>query len=831
MEKKPEILAPVGSEDGLKAVIAAGCDAVYIGGVRFGARAYADNFSEEKLCEAIRFCHLHGVKLYLTVNTLLKEREIDQLAGYLAPYYREGLDAVIVQDMGALRLISRHFPDLAIHASTQMALTMGAGMKRLEPYHVKRLVPARELTLQELRTLRQDTQAEIEVFVHGALCYCYSGQCLFSSMAGERSGNRGRCAQPCRMPYQLEGGDASAGKYLLSPKELSNLPYLGELIEAGVDSLKIEGRMKRPEYAAFLTALFRKYVDLYASLGKEAYQGYIEKNRKEWEEDWRKAAELYNRNGFTQGYLEGMSGSAADRAPGQKKTMLSAQRPKHGGVLVGTVTAVNSHQATYRALKDLSAQDVVEFRDSQMQPVYEYTLGSPVRAGENVTARYQKGCKIHIGDSLYRTKDAALLEEIREDYFSEPPQAEVSGIFRAKEGQAACLSLKLGDVCTETWGDVCQAAKSQPTAAETVRKALCQTGTALFSFGKLEIAIGGSPFLPVGALKKLRRQAFADLEEKIAKKYQRNGTGGAVPGESSRDGEDQNERQNGTQGSEVENPARAESHPEPRQSTVSASVMDLRQLRAVLERPEICRIYLQTEILSFDEIGEAFRLAKQAGLQVWLVMPRIFRARVWQGFEQEYFGKNRLFSLEWDGFLVKNQESLSFLADVVQSDSRKIRLDSEMYVMNREAVSFWREQGIALYTLPFEETERELLSFVSPCQAELVVYGRLALMVSAQCIQANLYGCAFDRPEKWAKSHIFYGRGREEYQDVNYCKYCYNVIYQTSPLDIRECLEREAAAGMDMRYSFTTETAAQVREVLGGGVRNAHRGHFERGVR
>ena len=243
----PEILAPAGSMESLKAAVAAGCDAVYMGGSKFGARAYAQNPEEDEMVAAIRYCHLYGVKLYMTVNTLLKEQELQSLPTFLRPYYEAGLDAVIVQDMGVLRVIHQCFPDLDIHASTQMTLTSGMGVDdRLAAYGVTRIVPARELSLTELQQMRQQTKMELEVFVHGALCYCYSGQCLMSSMQGGRSGNRGRCAQPCRMQYDIDGSK----RYLLSPKELCALPLLGEMIEAGIDSFKIEGRMKRPEYTA-----------------------------------------------------------------------------------------------------------------------------------------------------------------------------------------------------------------------------------------------------------------------------------------------------------------------------------------------------------------------------------------------------------------------------------------------------------------------------------------------------------------------------------------------------------------------------------------------------
>nr|MDE6852054.1 U32 family peptidase [Lachnospiraceae bacterium] len=260
IKEKPEILAPAGSYAGLQAAVAAGCDAVYIGGMQFGARAYADHPDTHTMVQAIEYCHLHDVKLYLTVNTLLKDHELQgSLYDYILPFYEAGLDAVIVQDLGVVKALHRWFPDLDLHASTQMNLVMGKGIDRLKQYGITRIVPARELSLAELEQMRQDTDLELEVFVHGALCYCYSGRCLFSSMQGGRSGNRGRCTQPCRMLYH---GREQSG-YYLSPRELCNLSYLPDLIRAGVQSFKIEGRMKRSEYTAFVTSVYRYYVDKY----------------------------------------------------------------------------------------------------------------------------------------------------------------------------------------------------------------------------------------------------------------------------------------------------------------------------------------------------------------------------------------------------------------------------------------------------------------------------------------------------------------------------------------------------------------------------------------
>ncbi len=296
-----ELLAPAGSPAGLRAVISAGCDAVYIGGSKFGARAYAENPEEEELEELIDYAHLRGVKVYLTVNTLLKEEELSLLPDFIRPYYERGLDAVLVQDFGVLRVIRRCFPDLPIHASTQMTVTGPCGASFLAGQGVSRVVPAREMTLDELRRIHEESGLEVEAFIHGALCVCYSGQCLLSSQLGGRSGNRGRCAQPCRLRYETrtEEGQTIKGD-LLSPKDLCLLDLLPELIENGVSSLKIEGRMKQPEYAAGVVSVYRKYLDLYFARGRK---GYTVKDA-----DRRTLLTLFNRDGFTDGYLKRHNG-------------------------------------------------------------------------------------------------------------------------------------------------------------------------------------------------------------------------------------------------------------------------------------------------------------------------------------------------------------------------------------------------------------------------------------------------------------------------------------------------------------------------------------------
>ena len=267
MKDRVEILAPAGSMECLKAAIAAGADAVYTGGALFGARAYAHNLTEEELLEAIDYVHLHGRRLYLTVNTLIKDREMEkQMYDYLLPYYRQGLDAVIVQDMGAFQFIREYFPKMDIHTSTQMTICNRYGAEMMKELGATRVVTAREMSFAEIKDIADHVDIEIESFVHGALCYCYSGQCLLSSMLGGRSGNRGRCAQPCRLPYEVY--DAKRKKiacepFVLSPKDLCTIEDIPKLAESGIFSFKIEGRMKTALYVATVARTYRKAIDDY----------------------------------------------------------------------------------------------------------------------------------------------------------------------------------------------------------------------------------------------------------------------------------------------------------------------------------------------------------------------------------------------------------------------------------------------------------------------------------------------------------------------------------------------------------------------------------------
>ncbi len=314
-KNKIELLAPAQDLECFKAAIHAGADAVYAGGAKFGARAYAKNFSTDELLYAIDYAHLYGRKLYLTANTVIKNEETESLYDQILPLYERGIDGVIVQDMGVIKLLHKWFPDLVLHASTQMSVTGKEGAMLLKDIGIKRIVPARELSLEELEVIHRETGMELECFIHGALCYSYSGKCLFSSIVGGRSGNRGRCAQPCRLPYN--------GSYILSARDIMTLELLPKLIDAGITSFKIEGRMKPKEYVAPVTGIYRKYID--KIIGKDKGEYRVSK------EDLRMLDALYTRSGHCRGYYEQHNG----------KDMITVEKPSYDSADTDITDAAN----------------------------------------------------------------------------------------------------------------------------------------------------------------------------------------------------------------------------------------------------------------------------------------------------------------------------------------------------------------------------------------------------------------------------------------------------------------------------------------------------------
>ena len=764
--KKLEVLAPAGSYESMKAAVAAGADAVYMGGSRFGARAYADNPDEDGLLKAIDYVHLHGSRLYMTVNTLFKEEELGELYQYLLPYYKEGLDAVIVQDLGAMAYIRRNFPGLEIHASTQMTITGAHGAKLLKELGASRVVTARELSLDEIRRIRREVDVEIESFVHGALCYCYSGQCLMSSLIGGRSGNRGRCAQPCRLPYEVRSRDEQSGpavnkkneRYVLSLKDLCTLDLIPELAGAGINSLKIEGRMKSPRYTAGVVSIYRKYVDLFDQHGSGGY--YVEP------EDKKLLADLFDRGGFTQGYYK-----------------------QHNG-------------REMVALKEKPA-----FREGNQQ-LFDYLDKTYVEAElkEPVTGRafFEEGCP-------------AVLE------------------LQAAAGETA--------VSIRVKGQAPQRAQNQPMTEEKILKQLGKTGNTPFRFTDLKAEIKGDLFMPVQALNELRREGLEALEQAMLDIGRRKAAGGESAVGNSADslaqtaaGKTADSPAHTTAGKTADSPAQA-FPASPFQ--LYASLEEPSQLPPVLRSTDISGVYLDAGGFAPERWAAAVQSCKEAGKACLLTLPHIFRSHSLAFFEQ--YG-SQLRAAGFDGVLVRSPEEIRWLGE--QGLALPMVFDAGVYCWNSSTVRELKALGARRITMPWELNSREMQPVAGALrqqntEAELVIYGRIPMMVSSQCIKRTTGGCTKKRETLLMKD-----RTGALLPVKNHCAFCYNTIYNTSPVSLlgSEAVIRKLGI-TTLRLNFTTENEEEVSRIVRAfgdsflrelpvaqPFKDFTRGHFKRGV-
>ena len=804
MKDRVEILAPAGSMECLKAAIAAGADAVYTGGALFGARAYAHNLTEEELLEAIDYVHLHGRRLYLTVNTLIKDREMEkQMYDYLLPYYRQGLDAVIVQDIGLFRFIRKHFPDLPIHASTQMTLTGVDGAKFLEKEGAQRIVTSRELSMAEVKKIADETELEIESFVHGALCYCYSGQCLFSSFIGGRSGNRGQCAQPCRLLYQTP--EAKRPQYLLSLKDICTLELIPEMIESGIYSFKIEGRMKKPEYAAAVAFQYRKYADLYLKYyeecpAEEDPAAYAMKKYRVCEEDRQMLLDLYNRGGFHTGYYHTQNG----------REMISLNRPNHAGVPAVKVLAKKGRNVTAKALTDLYPQDIIELPMRKgREKADNYTCKDAVRKGMNVQIPVFADTPFKRDEIWMRTRNSTLIDTLREEFVNGKIKERICGTFRLYPQEKATLTVKCRDAEITVAGEKAQEALSQPMSRERIEKQLRKTGNTEFEFSFLKAEIGEKVFLPMQSLNELRREALETLEKVICEKYRRSG--------------------------EVKDPEEDKTELSMEEEVISgwtASVRTAEQMEVILEEEAIGRIYVDCtmfpRIWEKDSYVEWITKVHAAGKEIYLVMPYIFRERTRKQYEAAY---NRIFGAGWDGILIANYESFAFLKE--HGYTGRIMTDYNLYEFNQESRKFWKEKGVFEFTAPVELTERELQD-LRVKDGEVIVYGYLPMMVSAGCIQKTTRGCL-----KKSGQTTITDRYRNPFVVKNECDYCYNILYNYVPLYLGDRMEEVYQIGPGrIRLMFTTERQQEVRQILSAYFEGKElpegtytRGHWKRGIK
>ncbi|MDD4169792.1 MAG: DUF3656 domain-containing protein, partial [Desulfotomaculaceae bacterium] len=505
----PELLAPAGAWEALVAAVQNGADAVYLGGKMFNARESAGNFDHQELFRAVEYAHVRGVKIYVTVNTLMSDQELPEAVRFLCFLQQAGADAAIIQDAGLLRLARQAVPELPLHASTQMTVHNLPAARLLKEAGIQRIVPARELSLAAIKEIAGQAGAEVEVFIHGALCVCYSGQCLMSSLIGGRSGNRGRCAQPCRLNYVLEDGEnrrltspGEVGDYLLSPRDLNLSAHLPDLIKAGITSFKIEGRMKRPEYVATVVRVYRGLLDR-ALKGSDYTVTAAEAEE---------LAQIFNR-GFSTGYFYGR--------PGQG--LMSYKRPNNRGVRLGRVKRFdgNSRMCEVALEKPLRVGDGIEVWVTKGGRAAG-KVRRIVSGGENIerapagaTVLLDIPGRVFPGDRVFKTHDADLMDRAQESYTSPREQKKIPLIFAvfAREGEPLKLTVTdptglTGEAMTKS---PARKALARPLTPEYLEKQLGRLGNTPFALAGLKCALAGPVITPVAEINEARRTALAGL--------------------------------------------------------------------------------------------------------------------------------------------------------------------------------------------------------------------------------------------------------------------------------------------------------------------------------
>ena len=486
--KKPEILAPCSTPESVTAALNAGCDAIYIGGSAFGARAYAENPSDDTLHEIIKTCALRGVKVFITLNTLYKENEIQKVLDFVEKIYSYGAYGLIVQDLGMVNLIKKYYPNIRISASTQMTVHNSEAIDMLTEMGCSRIVLARELGQKEITDIcSKKGNTEIEGFIHGALCVCYSGRCLMSSIIGQRSGNRGRCAQPCRMEYSLLEDDKTLKSgYLLSPKDISTAEILDKVLATGVDSLKIEGRMKSPEYVYQVVSTYRKYVDDVMENGTLT----IDK------EDISNLTQIFNRGGSSShGYYDTYS----------SLNMLS-KSPKSSGVEIGVVTGYNpkNKRCSIKLSRPVTAGDGIEIWSKQ-----HTGTGVNQTAGVGSTISVVVDGYIQKGDRVFKSFDKALNDVLKKTYSKNTRKMTINATASVNVGEKSYIEFP--DYGIRVYGETAETPLNRPMTEEDIVSRLSKTGDTPFTFNFIDCNIGENVYIPVSALNSLRRDALSEL--------------------------------------------------------------------------------------------------------------------------------------------------------------------------------------------------------------------------------------------------------------------------------------------------------------------------------
>ncbi|WP_346937080.1 U32 family peptidase [Clostridium sp.] len=790
---KIELLAPGGSKESIYAAVQGGADAIYMGGSKFSARAYANNFNEEELIEVVNYCHIYNVKVYIAFNTVIKEEELDEALEYGKFLYEIGVDAIITQDMGLFKIIKEAIPDFEIHASTQMTIHNGEGALFLKNEGFQRIVLSRELSLDEIRYISKDLDIETEIFVHGALCISYSGQCLMSSVIGGRSGNRGRCAQPCRLPYTIiskSRGESREG-YLLSPKDTCTIEEIKSLVESGTSSLKIEGRMKKPEYVSGVVTTYREAIDsVYDNKKFDIAPKKVMLNQ------------LFNREGFSKAYLKGNIG----------RDMMAYNCPKNTGVFLGTV----EKDLTIKLQKDIRAQDGVRTDNSG------FTITNIIKGKEKVKEAY-KGEKVKLiptkyraGDKVYVTSDTELLTRLQKNY------EDIYGVklpltikVRFVPGERFYLSTIYQGKEFEAYGENVEIASNKPMDKESVIKNLNKLGDTPFKLENIEFENFEEGFLRVSSINSVRRDFIEEIINYVKTRDKRH-----IEEETYREFKDDNFYKDIREDKNRFN------------DEYLICVKTMEQLKGVLKFVEENLDRTPAIAIDLFKKGEALNLEEVDYENLYIVVPNIIKSEfnlVIQAIEKNIS--------KIKGLITANLGIIN-----VFKDRLNIIGDYKLNILNSESYDFY-SRFTDISALSVELNNKEMFSLAKNIKmpVQVVIYGKYELMVSEYCVIGSTFGdksstsnCNF-RCDK--DRFVLRDRMNEEFL-VTTDKYCRSHIYNTLPVNLVPFIRELKKNNINnYRVDFIDEDYSKVLKVMGYIFKDEDvdlgkttRGHYKRGI-
>ena len=731
--KKIELLSPVGDFECLKAAVQNGANSVYFGAANFNARASAANFDLTNLKEAIAYAKLRGVNTHLTLNTLIKDTEFEDAVLLAKKAYEFGIDAIIVQDLGLARFLIKNFPDLPIHASTQMTVHNLEGALEAQKLGFKRVVLSRELSLEEIQYICSNTNVEIETFIHGALCISYSGQCLFSSMIGGRSGNRGKCAGPCRLPYELSGTLPSSSQnqtsktnnsksevstiskgYLLSTKDLCGLEFLPKLIDAGVMCFKIEGRMKTPEYVATVTRIYRKYIDL--ALSNKPY--IID------EKDVKDLMQVFNRGGFSTGHLDSKSNTS----------LVFPEKPNNMGIYIGNIANLkpNKGHVFINLTDNVSIGDTIEFEKESTK----YTVSELMIKNKNITTGFKKQLvevgrmkgNLHIGDKVYKTNSKELSTSSYLSYQEEHKKIDLSACITLKKNSPILLSVStlsntnpiFDDISVSLSSDILPVeAKSQPLDKNRVKSQLNKTKDTIFTFKDIDVILDDNLFLPsIKVLNELRRNALDEILLIANSRILRNSPTLPILNTSTHNNNKKDKKE------------------------ISILLNILDENKNYNDLKNVNNVYIPLKYFGNKKYENIIKNICE-NFHAYIYLPTIIKSNYTNLLHNVI--DNSIETFKVSGFVVSNISNGDFIYKMKNKykDRFKFIGNYTLNIYNNKSIQEWKELGINRLTVSPELDKSTIDNILnnSSVEQELIVYGRTPLMSMNYCLLGKTNKC------------------------------------------------------------------------------------------